>query len=147
MGRQGQLEHKPKDISHRHDDPKNGAPRQLIRRCTPQIQGLGPVPQPTPINPTSSISHVPPHSDAAATGNSCQVGSQVGDLSQQDGDEEDADQRSAQQRLPGGDWREQHGAAGVQADKRRSSPIVELSLLLVSAAAVPFAKCRPPASA
>ena len=37
-------------------------------------------------------------------------------------------------RLPGDDWRERHGAAGVQADKRRNSPIVELSLLLVSAA-------------
>ena len=37
-----------------------------------------------------------------------------------------------QLRLPGEDWRERHGAAGVQADKRRNSPIVELSLLLVS---------------
>ncbi|KAK9795209.1 hypothetical protein WJX73_000198 [Symbiochloris irregularis] len=38
---------------------------------------------------------------------------------------------TAQQRLPGGgEWKERHGANGVQADKRRSSPIVELSLLL-----------------
>ena len=27
-----------------------------------------------------------------------------------------------QLRLPGEDWRERHGAAGVQADKRRNSP-------------------------
>ncbi len=42
----------------------------------------------------------------------------------------------AQARLPGPEWRkpefkERHGAAGVAASERRSSPIVEISLLLV----------------
>lgn len=37
---------------------------------------------------------------------------------------------------PPQEWKERHGAAGVQADKRRSSPIVELSLLLVCPALV-----------
>ena len=135
MACQGQPEHKTKDISYRHDDPKNGPPRPLIRRCTPQIEGLAPAPQPTPINPTPHTSHVPPHSGIAATtgGNSNELGPQPGDVSHQEG-EGNADPGSVQERLPGGDWREQHGAAGVQADKRRSSPIVELSLLLVSAA-------------
>ena len=36
-----------------------------------------------------------------------------------------------QARLPGREWRERHGAAGVPSDERRGSPIVELSLLLV----------------
>ncbi|KAK9819572.1 hypothetical protein WJX81_002582 [Elliptochloris bilobata] len=38
--------------------------------------------------------------------------------------------REAQARLPGPEWRERHGAAGVPAGERRSSPIVEISLLL-----------------
>lgn len=38
---------------------------------------------------------------------------------------------SCQARLPGKEWRERHGAAGVPSDERRGSPIVELSLLLV----------------
>ena len=36
----------------------------------------------------------------------------------------------AQARLPGPEWRERYGAAGVPAGERRSSPIVEISLLL-----------------
>ena len=36
-----------------------------------------------------------------------------------------------QARLPGPEWRERYGAAGVPAGERRSSPIVEISLLLV----------------
>lgn len=35
-------------------------------------------------------------------------------------------------RLPGADWRERCGPMGIPADERRSSPIVELSLLLVN---------------
>lgn len=34
-------------------------------------------------------------------------------------------------RLPGAEWRERCGPMGIPADERRSSPIVELSLLLV----------------
>ena len=44
---------------------------------------------------------------------------------------EQAQAAEVQMRLPGEDWKERHGAAGVQAEKRRNSPIVELSLLLV----------------
>lgn len=36
-----------------------------------------------------------------------------------------------QNRLPGLDWKERHGAAGVDSYQRRSSPIVEISLILV----------------
>ena len=36
----------------------------------------------------------------------------------------------SQARLPGRDWKERHGTAGVPSDERRGSPIVELSLLL-----------------
>ena len=35
------------------------------------------------------------------------------------------------ERLPGAEWRERCGPMGIPADERRSSPIVELSLLLV----------------
>ena len=36
-----------------------------------------------------------------------------------------------QERLPGVDWKERHGPAGVDTHLRRSSPIVEISLILV----------------
>lgn len=38
-----------------------------------------------------------------------------------------------QARLPGREWKERHGTAGVPSDERRGSPIVELSLLLARA--------------
>ena len=53
----------------------------------------------------------------------------AGEASQATAEQEAA--KEVQMRLPGKDWKERHGAAGVQAEKRRSSPIVELSLLLV----------------
>ena len=40
------------------------------------------------------------------------------------------DMLACQARLPGREWKERHGAAGVPSDERRGSPIVELSLLL-----------------
>lgn len=39
--------------------------------------------------------------------------------------------RTLAQRMPGAEWRERCGPCGIPADDRRSSPIVELSLLLV----------------
>ena len=36
-----------------------------------------------------------------------------------------------QARLPGPDWKERHGAAGVGKHQKRGSPMVELSLILV----------------
>eukprot|EP00884_Botryococcus_braunii_P004307 jgi/Botrbrau1/13878/Bobra.0056s0110.1 len=45
----------------------------------------------------------------------------------------ESEQADAQSRLPDvgdGKWKERHGAAGVKLDQHRSSPIVELSLLL-----------------
>lgn len=109
---QGQVQYKATDIPHRHDDPRNGSKRNLIKRCTTQIQGLRPPSQPQA--PDSGPS------DAALQ--------EPGDANVDEAEEEEG---NVQDRLPGADWREQHGAAGVQADKRRSSPIVELSLLLV----------------
>lgn len=47
---------------------------------------------------------------------------------QQEGQEADA---PLAKRLPGAEWRERCGPMGIPADERRSSPIVELSLLLV----------------
>lgn len=48
--------------------------------------------------------------------------------------ERQADPRAVEieKRLPGPEWKERSGAAGTTADQRRNSPIVELSLLLVS---------------
>ena len=43
----------------------------------------------------------------------------------------DAEDAPLGKRLPGAEWRERCGPMGIPADERRSSPIVELSLLLV----------------
>jgi hypothetical protein len=45
----------------------------------------------------------------------------------------DAEDAPLGKRLPGAEWRERCGPMGIPADERRSSPIVELSLLLVRA--------------
>jgi hypothetical protein len=48
----------------------------------------------------------------------------------------EAEEDDAQSRLPepaASGWKERHGAAGVNLHQHRSSPIVELSLLLVRA--------------
>jgi hypothetical protein len=52
-----------------------------------------------------------------------------------------------QARLPGPEWKERYGAAGTPADERRSSPIVEISLLLArhTPGSSPVRVCgRPP---
>ena len=55
----------------------------------------------------------------------------ISDQAERDRRASEAALAELQARLPGPDWKERHGAAGVSKHEKRGSPMVELSLILV----------------
>ncbi|KAK9816796.1 hypothetical protein WJX72_005198 [[Myrmecia] bisecta] len=121
----GVLTYSAQDLEHRHDDAIQVRP--LIRRQAthgrydkppdPRIKhrGAQPVEPPKPANPGASGGQwIDPGPKREAWKNPA-ADPQVMDV---------------QKRLPGTNWRERYGAAGTAGEQRRSSPIVELSMLL-----------------
>ncbi|BDA42593.1 probable ATP-dependent helicase hrq1 [Coccomyxa sp. Obi] len=106
-----QKERSNQDYMHDPDNP----PRPLLKRRTVGLQELT-----TPAAPAQPAGE---HPSGAGRG------AGVVSLATETPEQRDV-REEVQARLPGKEWRERHGAAGVPSDERRGSPIVELSLLL-----------------